>query len=339
MIITKTPFRISFFGGGTDYPGWYEKNGGSVLSTTINKYCYISCRDLPPFFKYRHRIVYSKAEQVNDIDRIKHPSVRECLRFIKMKNGLEIHHDGDLPAKTGLGSSSSFTVGLINALYGLKGVMKTKRDLALDAIHIEQNLIKEHVGSQDQTAAAFGGLNKINFGGHDVIHIQPVIANPKRIDLLQAPLMLFYTGISRYASDIAKTQIRNIKKTDAELRDLNQITNAGFSLINGTAPLEDFGRLIGKNWELKRKLSSKISNTRIDAIYDAAIAAGATGGKLLGAGGGGFMLFFAKPESQALIRERLKKLLYVPFRFETHGSQVIYFNHSEQHPDNQNHVK
>lgn len=327
MIITKTPFRISFFGGGTDYPGWYKENGGTVLSTTIDKYCYISCRPLPPFFKYKHRIVYSQSENVKDINKIDHPSVRECLRFINTDNlGLEIHHDGDLPARSGLGSSSAFTVGLVHALYGLKGIMKSKKELALDAIHIEQNLIKENVGSQDQTAAAFGGFNKIDFGGPDIISVQPIIINPQRLNLLQDHLMLFFTGLSRNASEIAKIQIKNLKNKERELKIMTDITNQGFSVIKKNVPIEDFGKLLKTSWEYKRKLSNKISNPKIDAIYDTAIKAGAIGGKLLGAGGGGFILFFAPPEIQPRIKEKLKGLLYVPFRFENQGSQIIYYN-------------
>ncbi len=326
MIITRTPFRISFFGGGTDYPGWYKENGGTVLSTTIDKYCYITCRPLPPFFKYKHRIVYSQSENVKDINKIDHPSVRECLRFINIDHGLEIHHDGDLPARSGLGSSSSFTVGLINALYGLKGIMKSKKELALEAIHIEQNMIKENVGSQDQTAAAFGGFNKIDFGGSHHISIQPIIMRPEHLNLLQDHCMLFFTGLSRNASEIAKIQIKNIKKTNEELKIMTAIASEGFSIIKDEKPIEDFGKLLKTSWEYKKKLSSKISNPRIDAIYDTAIKAGALGGKLLGAGGGGFILFFAPPEIQPRIKEKLKRLLHVPFKFENQGSQVIYYN-------------
>lgn len=327
MIITKTPFRISFFGGGTDYPGWYKENGGTVLSTTIDKYCYISCRPLPPFFKYKHRIVYSQSENVKDINKIDHPSVRECLRFINTDDlGLEIHHDGDLPARSGLGSSSSFTVGLIHALYGLKGMIKSKKELALDAIHIEQNLIKENVGSQDQTAAAFGGFNKIDFGGKDHISVQPIMISPERLNHLQDHLMLFFTGLSRNASEIAKSQIKNMGNKEQELRIMTEIANHGFSVIKKNVPIEDFGKLLKTSWEYKRKLSNKISSPKIDAIYDTGIKAGALGGKLLGAGGGGFMLFFAPPEIQPRIKEKLKGLLHVPFKFENHGSHVIYYN-------------
>lgn len=331
MIITRTPFRVSFFGGGTDYPGWYKENGGSVLSTTIDKYCYISCRPLPPFFKYKHRIVYSKYEQVKDADKINHPSARECIKFVDVGNGLEIHHDGDLPARSGLGSSSSFTVGLINALYGLKGAMRSKRELALDAIHIEQNMIKENVGSQDQTAAAFGGFNKIDFGGTHHINVQPIIMPSERLNQLQDHMMLFFTGLSRNASEIAKIQIKNIKKTGEELKIMTDITNEGFSIVQNGKPIEDFGKLLKTGWEYKRKLSSKISNNKIDAIYDTAIKAGALGGKLLGAGGGGFILFFAPPEIQPQIKEKLKKLLYVPFRFENQGTQIIYYDNHNTH--------
>ncbi len=326
MIITRTPFRISFFGGGTDYPGWYKENGGTVLSTTIDKYCYISCRPLPPFFKYKHRIVYSKTENAKDTNKIIHPSVRECIRFIDLDHGLEIHHDGDLPARSGLGSSSSFTVGMIHALYGLKGMIKSKRDLALDAIHVEQDLIGENVGSQDQIAAAYGGFNKIDLSGAHVISVQPVIMSPERLNHLQDHMMLFFTGLSRNASEVAKTQIKNIPKTRNELTAMTAIANEGFSIIKNQKPVEEFGKLLKESWQYKRKLSKKISNEKIDTIYATAMKAGALGGKLLGAGGGGFILFFAPPEIQPKIKEKLKKLLCVPFRFENQGSQIIYYN-------------
>jgi len=326
MIISRTPFRISFFGGGTDYPAWYKKNGGAVLSTTINKYCYLSCRNLPPFFKHKYRVVYSNQELVNKIKDINHPSVRHTLDFLNIDRGVEIHHQADLPARSGLGSSSSFTVGLVNALSGLRGEVKNKRQLALDAINIEQNLIKENVGSQDQTAAAFGGFNKINFGGVQEISIQPITINSNRIESFQDHLMLFFTGLSRDASKIAKEQIKNIENKNKELRIMHEMVNEATTILtNNRTDLAEFGKLMDQGWKIKKSLSSKITNPYLDNIYDAGMRAGALGGKLLGAGGGGFILFFARPEDQEKIKNKLKNLLYVPFRFDHLGSQIIYY--------------
>lgn len=332
MIISRTPFRLSFFGGGTDYPGWYKEHGGAVLSTTINKYCYLSCRNLPPFFKHKYRVVYSVQELVNKISEIDHPSVRNTLNFLNINNGVEIHHQADLPAKSGLGSSSAFTVGLINALTGLKGEIKNKRQLALDAIHVEQNLIKENVGSQDQTAASFGGLNRIDFGGIQEISIQPIVLSPSRLNSFHGHLMLFFTGLSRDASKIAKEQIRNIGNKNAELELMHGMVNEGVTILtNNRKDIGDFGRLLNESWKIKRSLSSKITNPYLDNIYEAGVRAGALGGKLLGAGGGGFILFFAKPETQENIKKKLKNLLYVPFQFDHLGSQIIYYAQDTAH--------
>lgn len=325
MIISRTPFRLSFFGGGTDYPIWYNENGGAVISASINKYCYITCRYLPPFFNYKHRIVYSQREEVNHIAEIDHPSVKECLSFMEINDGLEIHHDADLPARTGLGSSSSFTVGLLNVLNALKGKMITKRQLALDAIHVEQNRIKENVGSQDQTITAFGGFNKISFDKWQNITVQPVTMSLEKLQIFQDHLMLFFTGFSRIASEIAKEQIEQTPKRKSELKRMHEMVDEALAVLNSNVDLDEFGKLLEETWKLKRSLTSKISNQTINNIYDAAIRAGATGGKLLGAGGGGFMLFFVKPEFQSRVKEALKGLLCVPFRFETLGSQIIYY--------------
>lgn len=333
MIISRTPFRISFFGGGTDYPVWYEKNGGAVLSTTIDKYCYITTRFLPPFFNYKYRIRYTTREEVNDISQITHPSVKECLKFLNINNGVEVIHTGDLPAQSGTGSSSAFTVGFLNSLYALNGRMATKRQLALDAIHIEQDLIKENVGSQDQTSAAFGGLNKIEFGGESKISIQPMIVGPEKMNLLQSHLMLFFTGFSRTASDIAKEQIRLTPSKEKELMAMRQMVDEAVNILNGNInEISNFGKLLNESWKIKRSLTDKISNSQIDNIYEAGIGAGALGGKLCGAGGGGFILFFASPDVQPRIKEVLKGFLYVPFHFESLGSQIIF--HSAQYPYN-----
>lgn len=327
MIITRTPFRISFFGGGSDYPVWYQANGGAVLSTTIDKYCYLTCRYLPPFFEHKSRIVWSKIEAVQNVNDIQHPSVQACLKFCDFADkGMEIHHNADLPARSGLGSSSSFTVGLLHALHALQGKMITKRQLALNAIHVEQKLLKENVGSQDQVAAAFGGLNRIEFGGPQHITITPVVLNPERLKNLENHLMLFFTGLSRNASDIAAEQIKNTQSQskDREIKTMMSMVDAAVEILH-SGSIYDFGRLLDESWKLKRSLSSQISNGTIDDIYETGVKAGALGGKLLGAGGGGFILFFAKPEVQPRVREALKNLLHVPIRFEHIGSQIVYY--------------
>jgi len=326
MIITRTPFRISFFGGGTDYPAWYEAHGGAVLATTIDKYCYISCRYLPPFFDHKSRIVYSKVETVQETAEIQHPAVRACLEFMGVTRGVEIHHDGDLPARTGLGSSSSFAVGLLHTLYALRGQMPTKRQLALDAIQIEQERLQENVGCQDQTLAALGGFNLVEFGGAERIRVQPVTVGTERLRALSDHLMLFFTGFQRFASDIAAEQIKQMPNRTSELHAMRAMVDEGAHILNSDTDLTEFGRLLHESWQLKQRLSDKIAPPAIREIYDAAMDAGATGGKLLGAGGGGFMLIFAPPERQARIRERLKGLLHVPFQFESAGSQVVFYS-------------
>lgn len=328
MIISRTPFRISFFGGGTDFPAWYRENEGAVLSTTIDKYCYISCRRLPPFFGYRHRIVYSKSEHVNKIDEIVHPAVREVFRFMDITDGLEIHHDGDLPARTGLGSSSSFTVGLLHALYALKGKIVTKKRLALESIHIEQEMIKENVGSQDQVAVAFGGLNKITFNGNHEIEVTPLTIAPAKLDEFQNHLMLFFTGLTRFAADIEGEKIKLIPNKQDQLKKMHSLVDQAIDVLNGDGSLTDFGKLLHQSWMLKKSLSNKVSSNHIDEIYDIAINNGAIGGKLLGAGGGGFILFLVKPEDRDRLRKSLSSLMHVLFRFDKLGSQIIYYSES-----------
>jgi len=327
MIITRTPFRISFFGGGTDYPVYYEEYGGAVLNTTINKYCYITCRYLPPFFDHKYLIRYSKKEMPQTIDEIQHPSVRECLRFMGIDRGIDLVHTGDIPAMSGIGSSSSFTVGLLNTLYALQGKMVTKRKLAFDAIHVEQNLIGEYVGSQDQVAAAFGGFNKIEFGGSEGIFIQPVTIEEQKLQYLQDRMLFYFTGFSRFASDIAREQVENISQKLKELHAMKAMVDEAIEIINGRIEgLDDFGRLLHEAWNIKKGLSCKISNGQIDQIYNAAIAAGALGGKICGAGGGGFILFFVPPENIEKVKETLKSFLLVPIRFENLGSHVIFYS-------------
>jgi D-glycero-alpha-D-manno-heptose-7-phosphate kinase len=326
MIITRTPFRISFFGGGTDYPKWYLKHGGAVLSTTIDKYCYITCRSLPPFFEHKHRIVYSHIENVKTLEEIKHPAVAQVLKWAKIVDGLEIHHDGDLPARSGLGSSSAFTVGLIHALYGMRGKLAGKERLALDALHIEQNLIGESVGSQDQVAVAHGGFNKINFHRDGAFDVEPVILTIARREELQSHLMLCFTGFSRIANEIAKSKIENFDKKEVELLRMGEMVDEALNILsNNQVPIEEFGLLLDQAWKYKRNLSEQVSTPEIDFIYEEAKRAGAIGGKILGAGGGGFMLLFAKPEMHANIRERLKDLIHVDFKFEDAGSKVVLY--------------
>ena len=326
MIITRTPFRISFFGGGTDYPRWFQEHGGAVLATTINKYCYISCRHLPPFFEHKHRIVYSNIENVKHIDEIKHPAVRAVLNWANVQEGMEIHHDGDLPARSGLGSSSSFTVGLLNALQGLNGQMADKDGLARDAIHIEQNIIGENVGSQDQVSAAYGGFNHIKFHRNGSFDISPLILPGHRRDELHDHLMLCFTGFPRIASEVAKSKIDNLKSREKELKLMRAMVDEALAILQDrNQSIDAFGKLLGESWQFKRSISDRVSTPEIDTIYQAAMDAGAIGGKILGAGGGGFLLVFAKPERHAAIRERLNKLVHVPFKFEDMGSRVVLY--------------
>ena len=326
MIISKTPFRISFFGGGTDYPEWYHENGGSVLATTIDKYCYISCRHLPPFFEHKHRIVYSKIESVKTTEEIQHPVVRAVLSNLSITDGLEIHHDADLPARSGLGSSSSFTVGLINVLNALKGLQISKQDLAKQATYIEQEVLKETVGNQDQILAAFGGFNRIDFHPDDSFNISPVIINKDLVGQLQNHMLLFFTGLSRFSSDIARDKVSNFTNRFQELTQIKEMVDEGISILQSpSTPIMDLGKLMHESWKLKRSLSAKVSTPKIDEIYEAGIKAGATGGKILGAGGGGFILFFAEPKNHKKIRERLKSLVHVAFHFDDVGSKIVVY--------------
>lgn len=334
MIISRTPYRISFFGGGTDYPAWYRENTGAVLATTVDKYCYLTCRYLPPFFSHKSRIVYSKIESVISHDEIQHPSVRETLKYLGFEEGVEIHHDGDLPARTGLGSSSAFTVGLLHALYALKQIMVSKMTLSLEAIRIERDILKESVGSQDQVLASFGGLKKISFSGEDRIQLQPVILNQERLLDFQNHLLLFFTGFSRLASSIAEKQIENTRLKRAELHAMYEMVDEALAILTSSNDLTEFGKLLHESWKLKRGLTDRITLPEIDTIYESAREAGAIGGKLLGAGGGGFMLLFARPEDHERIKERLSKLLSVPFHFEEGGSQVIFYEPSVLLRDN-----
>ena len=331
MLIIRTPLRISFFGGGTDYPSWFNHNEGSVINASINRYSYITSRWLPPFFEYKHRIRYYEKEETQTLDEIKHPSIRECAKFLKINKGIEIVHNSDLPSRTGLGSSSSFTVGMLHSLYTLKNIMPTKRELAENAIHIEQNLIKEAVGSQDQVAAAFGGFNLINFKPKNNFDVTPIIINEKRLNQLQEKLLLCFTGFTRNAHDIASKQIELTSQNSNELKKINLLCQKAFNIIiDEKYSINDFGNLLNEQWEIKRSLTKHITKPYIDEIYKTGLRNGAIGGKLLGAGGGGFMLFFANKERHNEIKNALKKYMFVPFQFEFTGSKLVYFSHSHE---------
>jgi len=334
MIITSTPLRVSFFGGGTDYPVWYREHGGSVLSTTIDKSCYVTCRRLPPFFEYHSRISYSKVENVAQNAEIEHPSVRACLQFMNINEGVEIHHIADLPARTGLGTSSAFTVGLLLGLYALQNKMRDRHALAGDAIHVEQEILRETVGAQDQVSAAYGGFNRVNFAPDGAIEVKRILTEPGRLAELNRHLALYFTGFTRTASEIAKEQVKMTPSRTRELQAMLQLVDEAEGIVtNGHRSLDDFGRLLHEGWQIKRSLTEKVSSPTIDEIYDAGLSVGALGGKLLGAGGGGFMLFYVPPERQAVLRARLKKLLCVPFTFSVKGSQVAVYEPEQDYDD------
>lgn len=331
MIISRTPYRISFFGGGTDYPAWYRHHGGAVLAATINKYCYLTCRYLPPFFEHRIRVVYSKVEMCQKLEEIAHPAVRETLRFLKVTRGVEIHHDGDLPGRSGMGSSSAFTVGLIHALHALSGRIIGKKQLACESIHLEQEVLRETVGSQDQVCAAYGGLNRIHFSPNGDFSVQPVTISHDRLAELNSHLMLFYTGIKRTASEVASSFVNGMEKRTKLLNRLRDCVDESCRILNGKFDIKAFGELMHEGWLAKRELSDKISNSWVNEMYDEARRAGAIGGKLLGAGGGGFVILFAPPARQARIKKRFNRLIQVPFQFEFGGSQIIFYDQEEDY--------
>jgi D-glycero-alpha-D-manno-heptose-7-phosphate kinase len=326
MIISKTPFRVSFFGGGTDYPDYFKEFGGSVISTSINHYMYITVKPILGVSDYKYRLAYSKLEICDDVNDIQHPVVRAAIKKLNIQHGLEINIISDLPAKTGIGSSSSFTVGLLNALHTMLGVTKSKHQLALEAIEIEQVILQERVGVQDQLAAAHGGLNFMEFTKQD-LKVTPLQLNPNRVGALQSNLLMFYTGISRFASDILEEQVKNTqeKKVNMELKHINDMVQQGISIINDDEKnLDDFGVLLNEAWLTKKKLSSSISNNHLDEIYTKAITAGALGGKLLGAGGGGFFIFYTPLQKQSAVKKALADLKEVVFEFEDEGASIIY---------------
>lgn len=324
MIISRTPYRISYFGGGTDYHSWYQQHGGAVLTSTINHYCYLNCRFLPPFFEYKTRVSWSKLELVNTNNQISHPAVRAILNTFNINSGVEIQHQGDLPARSGLGTSSAFTVGLLYALYRMLDKPITKKQLACEAVHLERDIMQENVGVQDQIETAYGGINKINISPDGHFDVIPLNLSAKRQKDLQEHLLLFFTGVSRTASDIAADQIKCIPNKKAIMQEMQRMVDEACLLLKSNTDICEFGRLLDETWQLKRSISDYISPSYIDEIYAKARRAGAIGGKLLGAGGGGFMLFFVKPEQQADFLQQLSDLLVVPFNFENNGSQIIF---------------
>jgi D-glycero-alpha-D-manno-heptose-7-phosphate kinase len=327
MIISRTPFRLSLFGGGTDYPSWYTKHGGAVLATTIDKYCYLTCRYLPPFFEHKYRLVYSRIENCQTREEIAHPVVRAVLQHLNIDAGIEIHHDGDLPARSGMGSSSAFTVGLLHALYALKGEMRSREQLAREAIHVEQKLLNETVGCQDQIITAFGGINHISFTPSGDFSVRPVTVSKQRVTALESNLMLFYTGVERIASQVANSYANDLNESKRrQLRLVRDLVEEAIEILQGDGDLEPIGALLHEAWEAKRSLSTQVSTDGIDGLYDAARRAGALGGKLVGAGGGGFMLLFVPRSRQLAVKDALRGALHVPFRFQFSGTQIIFYD-------------
>lgn len=331
MIITKTPFRMSFFGGGTDMEDYFKENGGAVLSTTFDKYCYVTVRHLPRFFDYRNQITYSKMERVKSTDEIEHPAVREAMKMLDMHE-LLLCYDADLPARTGLGTSSSFAVGMLNAFYALKGKYADKKKLADEAIYLERVLCNEAGGWQDQIAASFGGFNRINFNA-DGYEVLPVIISPERKRQLNNNLLMFFTGFTRFSSDVQKTNnVSGSEEKRARLKKMYELVDeAEAVLTDKNRDLDDFGRLLDTTWRLKKGTGSAISTGSIDELYEKGMKAGALGGKLLGAGGGGFLVFYVQPEKQEAVKNAMENLMHIPFNFEDGGSQIIYYS-PEQYP-------
>ena len=323
MIITQTPFRMSFFGGGTDFPDFYKEHGGAVISTSFDKYCYVNVRHLPRFFDYATELSYSKIERVVDVEEIKHPAIREAMKFLDMHE-LRLTYEADLPARSGLGTSSSFAVGMLNAFYALKGKYADKKKLADEAIYLERVLCKESGGIQDQIAAAFGGLNRINFNAEGY-EVKPVIISPERKRQLNRNLMLFFTGFSRFSSDIQETTQKALADKEKQLLEMLSLVDDAERILTSKTDLNEFGRLLDYTWKLKRGISSQISTGTIDDLYDRGMKAGALGGKLLGAGGGGFLLFYVEEDKREAVHQAMEDLLYVPFRFENSGTRVIYY--------------
>ena len=331
MIITKTPFRMSFFGGGTDMESFFKENGGSVLSTTFDKYCYVNVRHLPRFFDYSTELSYSKTERVTNIDDIEHPAIRNAMKMLDMHE-IRLTYEADLPARSGLGTSSSFAVGMLNAFYALKGKYASKKQLADEAIYLERVLCNEAGGWQDQIAASFGGFNRIDFNA-DGYTVHPVIVSPQRKQQLNNNLMMFFTGFTRFSSEIQKAnKLDDESKTKQLKQMLTLVDEAESILTDQSKDLDDFGKFLDVTWKLKRQTGKSVSTSNIDNLYDKGIYAGALGGKLLGAGGGGFLVFYVTPEKQAAVKEAMEDLLYIPFKFEDSGTQVIYYGPEDYSP-------
>jgi D-glycero-alpha-D-manno-heptose-7-phosphate kinase len=327
MIITRTPFRLSFFGGGSDYNAWFSEHQGLIIGTTFHRYCYISVRPLPPFFDYKTRVVYSKTELINDENEIDHPSVRGCLSHMAIQEGLEVHHDGDLPARSGLGSSSSFTVGFLLALQALRHEMPTQKSLAEQAIYVEQQVLKENVGIQDQIFAAYGGMRMIRIDRDGSFDAAPLILPPDYLKALEDHILLGFTGQTRIASALAGEQIARIKQGTSNIHEIHEIAKEAAELFQKKADLAQIGELLDRTWKVKRSLSNNVSDAEMDDLYEAGRRAGAYGGKLLGAGGGGFFMFLAPPYRHEQIRKALSRVkVWVPFRFDKTGAQVIFHN-------------
>lgn len=322
MVITQAPFRMSFFGGGTDFPGFYEEHGGKVISSSIDKYCYVNARHLPPFFDYTNEITYSKKEKVSSVEEIQHPAIREAMKYLDMRE-LTLSYDADLPARSGLGTSSSFAVAMLLAFYAIKGKYVDKRRLAEEAIYLERVLCNESGGLQDQIAASYGGFNKITFSKTG-FEVSPIVISNERKEQLNNSLMLFFTGISRYSFTIQQKHEKAVRSKEKLLLEmLSLVDKAEEILTNGD--LNEFGRLLDYTWKLKKSVNSAVSTEHIDQVYAAAIRAGALGGKLLGAGGGGFLLFYVQPEKQAQVRKALCNLKVIPFKFENGGAKILYY--------------
>ena len=325
MIITKTPFRMSFFGGGTDMENYFRENGGAVLSTTFDKYCYVNVRHLPRFFDYSTELSYSRTERVTDVDAIEHPAIRNAMKMLDMQE-IRLTYEADLPARSGLGTSSSFAVGMLNAFYALKGKYADKKKLADEAIYLERVLCNEAGGWQDQIAAAFGGLNRINFNA-DGYEVLPIIISPERKKQLNENLLMFFTGFTRFSSEVQKANNVSASDKRAQLREMHLLVDEAEKVLTDThADLDEFGRLLDHTWRLKKQTGSKISTGSIDEFYEKGMAAGALGGKLLGAGGGGFLVFYVQPDKGEAVMQAMSALMHIPFAFENGGTRVIHYS-------------
>ncbi len=336
MVITKTPFRMSFFGGGTDMESFFREYGGAVLSTTFDKYCYVNVRHLPRFFDWKTELTYSKIEKVSDVEAINHPAIRNAMKMLDMHE-IRLTYEADLPARSGLGTSSSFAVGMLNAFYCLKGKYADKKKLADEAIYLERELCQEAGGWQDQIAAAFGGMNRIEFNKDGTYDVKPIIIHPDRKKRLNENLLMFFTGFTRFSSDMQKANATGYAEKIKQLQQMySLVDDAERVLEDKHSDLDDFGRLLDTTWRLKRQTGGAITTDSIDGLYEKGIAAGALGGKLLGAGGGGFLVFYVQPEKKKAVMETMKDLLYVPFAFEDGGTQVIHYTPESYEPREEN---